>query len=235
MFNVCLAVLASVFERLSHGSNKADVRGVFFGVHVMVTTTLCMWSTSTSNQTDGMLTWYGCFLSFLVETLKNHLGFSPICTQVSLCQEGDSTSIRSRCTERTRKRGTGVGWFGSLVVGGLGRFFSPMCPFFFQETGWWQWNQFGCEDGGLASCWQDMRIEFKRPTVLHFYSTWMFVVFVCVWEMGVSLNLSLVKFHELVYLDIDELLSTCAATLRELNPSIIESVQRGCEVGPSTE
>ena len=46
----------------------------------------------------------------------------------------------------------------------------------------------------------------------------------CVWEMGVLLNLSLVEFHELVYLDIAELLSTCAATLRELNPSIIESV-----------
>lgn len=54
----------------------------------------------------------------------------------------------------------------------------------------------------------------------------------CVWEMGVLLNLSLVEFHELVYLDIAELL---AATLRGLNPSVIESVQRGCEVGPSSE
>lgn len=53
--------------------------------------------------------------------------------------------------------------------------------------------------------------------------------------MGVLLNLSLVEFHELVYLDIAELLSTCAATLRGLNPSIIESVQRGFEVGPGTE
>ena len=123
-FDVCLAVRnSSVFEQFFV---MAPTKPMFFGVHVMVFPP--PFACDPQVPATRLMVWYGCFLSFLVETLRNHRGFSPMCTKVSLCQEGDSTSIRSRCAERTRKRGTGVGWFGSLVVGGLGRFFSPMCP-----------------------------------------------------------------------------------------------------------